>query len=248
MIKKTISIVLLLAVAHYLDAQTVGIGTTAPSSSAMLEIKSSDKGLLIPRTSTTTRNTIPGVKGLLVYDTTTSSFWFHTGSAWTESASGNNVWGVNGNGGTNPSANYIGTSDNVNVVFKRANTRAGLLATGNTSFGVSALNELGTGNNNTATGYRSLFSNTTGDRNSAYGQFSLYYNTTGDFNVAIGSYALDSNSTGYNNTAVGTSAMLANTTGYQNTAVGSDALRYNTSGVAIPQQVFVLCFTTPPAV
>src|SRR6185503_1666523 len=118
------------------SSQNVGIGTTTPSNSAMLEIKSSDKGLLIPRTSTATRSTIPGVKGLMVYDTTTSSFWFHTGAAWSEVPSTGNVWNTNGNSSTNPSVNYIGTADNVNVVFKRFNTRAGFLATGNTSFGV----------------------------------------------------------------------------------------------------------------
>src|SRR5688572_23390286 len=97
---------LMLVAAPSIFSQGIGIGTTTPSSSAMLEIKSNDKGLLIPRTSTNTRITIPGVKGLMVYDTTTNSFWFHSGSVWSEVSSSNNVWSTNGNGGTNTSVNY----------------------------------------------------------------------------------------------------------------------------------------------
>ena len=60
----------------------VGIGTTSPSTSAILELKSSNKGLLFPRTSTASRLAMPGTKGLMIYDTTVSQFYFHNGSTW----------------------------------------------------------------------------------------------------------------------------------------------------------------------
>ncbi len=48
----------------------VGIGTTTPNASALLEIKSTTKGLLIPRMTQTQRNAIPSpVNGLLIYQT-----------------------------------------------------------------------------------------------------------------------------------------------------------------------------------
>ncbi|MDQ3192653.1 MAG: hypothetical protein M3Q58_13755, partial [Bacteroidota bacterium] len=50
----------------------VGIGTTTPDPSAILELNSSDKGVLITRTDTITVNNAPGTPatGLLIYQTT----------------------------------------------------------------------------------------------------------------------------------------------------------------------------------
>ncbi|MCI4669830.1 MAG: hypothetical protein MRZ79_16970 [Bacteroidia bacterium] len=56
-----------------------------PNSSAMLDIKSSSKGILIPRMSETERaNIINPANGLMVFDTTHNSFWFFNGSLWME--------------------------------------------------------------------------------------------------------------------------------------------------------------------
>ncbi|WP_338357484.1 hypothetical protein [Yeosuana marina] len=68
----------------------VGIGTTAPNASSMLDIDVSTldanakKGILIPRMNTTDRTAISSpANGLLVYDTTTESLWFYNGTATT---------------------------------------------------------------------------------------------------------------------------------------------------------------------
>ncbi|WP_372754257.1 hypothetical protein [Mariniflexile sp.] len=62
----------------------VGIGTNSPDSSSMLDIQSSSKGILIPRMDSTQRMAIASpVTGLLVFDTTTQSFWFYK-TSWTE--------------------------------------------------------------------------------------------------------------------------------------------------------------------
>ncbi len=67
----------------------VGIGTTTPDSSAALEIEATDKGLLIPRMDSTARKAIGNpAKGLMVYDSTTHSFWFFQETAWMELKSG----------------------------------------------------------------------------------------------------------------------------------------------------------------
>lgn len=63
-------------------AQNIGIGTTSPNPNALLDISSGNKGLLAPRMDSTSRKNIPATKGLLVYDTTYNSYWFHNGSAW----------------------------------------------------------------------------------------------------------------------------------------------------------------------
>lgn len=59
----------------------VGIGTIAPDPSAVLEVYSRTKGLLIPRVPATSSIGSP-VAGLLVYDESISSFCFHNGTAW----------------------------------------------------------------------------------------------------------------------------------------------------------------------
>ncbi|MFK5878098.1 MAG: hypothetical protein QM478_01235 [Flavobacteriaceae bacterium] len=66
----------------------VGIGTTNPNASSMLEIQSTSKGVLIPRMLTAQRTVIASpATGLLVFDTDTQSFWFYSG-AWVELATG----------------------------------------------------------------------------------------------------------------------------------------------------------------
>jgi hypothetical protein len=70
----------------------------------------------------------------------------------------NAQWSLNGNAGTNPPTNFIGTTDFVNFVIKTNNQQSGIIDLNlyNTAFGyMSAVNNT-TGNYNTAYGYRSL--------------------------------------------------------------------------------------------
>jgi hypothetical protein len=60
----------------------VGIGTTAPNSSAILDLTSTDKGMLVPRLTTLQRNAVVSpAQGLLVYDTDVQCF-FYFESSW----------------------------------------------------------------------------------------------------------------------------------------------------------------------
>lgn len=61
---------------------------------------------MLPRTSTATRLTIPNTKGLLVYDTISSTFWYNDGSAWQQISNGSSAL----NGTTNYIAKFTGTS------------------------------------------------------------------------------------------------------------------------------------------
>jgi hypothetical protein len=79
----------------------VGIGTATPHPSAILDINSTDKGLLVPRMTSAQRTAIPSpVTGLLVFDTDSARFIFYTGSAWSSipagQGSGPGSWTVNG--------------------------------------------------------------------------------------------------------------------------------------------------------
>jgi hypothetical protein len=84
---------------------------TPPHSSAMLDIKSDSKGLLIPRLSTSGRIGIATpAKGLIVYDTTLSTLFYHTGLAWNQLSTGaaTNFWNSNGTNIYNNNAGNIG--------------------------------------------------------------------------------------------------------------------------------------------
>jgi hypothetical protein len=73
---------------NYISVAQVGIGTTTPDASSMLDIQSDAKGVLIPRMLTSQRTAIlTPANGLLVFDTDTQSFWFYGGS-WTELSTG----------------------------------------------------------------------------------------------------------------------------------------------------------------
>src|ERR1043165_1079231 len=69
-----------------------GIGTTTPNASSLLEVKSTSKGVLIPRMTQTQRNAIASpIEGLLIYQTDhTAGFYYYSGSAWTAVSKGPN--------------------------------------------------------------------------------------------------------------------------------------------------------------
>lgn len=60
----------------------VGIGTTAPAASAKLEISSTTGALLLPRMTTTQRNALTAVNGMIIYNTTTGVIEGYEGGAW----------------------------------------------------------------------------------------------------------------------------------------------------------------------
>jgi starch-binding outer membrane protein, SusD/RagB family len=86
--RKIIILLPLLFCLSILYAQNIGIGTNSPNSNAVLDIKSDTKGILVPRMDSAQRKNIANTKGLLVYDSTFSSFWYNTGSEWLQVIAG----------------------------------------------------------------------------------------------------------------------------------------------------------------
>lgn len=81
--KKLLLLLVNLVTIATLVAQNVGIGTTTPSSSSLLDLSSTTRGFLTPRMTTAQRNAIVApVKGLLVYDTDVNAMYHFNGSAW----------------------------------------------------------------------------------------------------------------------------------------------------------------------
>jgi hypothetical protein len=75
-------------------AQNIGIGTTTPNASALLDISSSSKGLLIPRMSAAQMNAIASpAPGLVIYNTTDSSYYTRRSINWQKISYGDdNIW------------------------------------------------------------------------------------------------------------------------------------------------------------
>lgn len=88
-------------------AQGFGVGTVTPDSSSILDVVSTDKGVLIPRMTTAQRNSIVmPASGLLVYDNDSSAFFFYNGSIWRHI--GNSKWAQIGNDIYNTNAGNVG--------------------------------------------------------------------------------------------------------------------------------------------
>lgn len=80
--KKTLTLTFLCALMLNLNAQ-VGIGTTSPDSSSILDVSSTNRGFLPPRLTTAERQSIPSpADGLLVYDTDKEMIFVFTQTMW----------------------------------------------------------------------------------------------------------------------------------------------------------------------
>jgi len=231
----------------FVHAQNVGLGTATPHASAVLDITSTNKGLLIPRMTTANIAAVSNpAKGLLVYDSIKNELVANMGTPvspnW-QSIAGSGGWGLSGNSGTNAGNHFIGTTDNVALVFRVNNLQAGKIEVGNsgsTSLGWESAKAITTATYNTAIGTQALTSNAAANFNTAIGAQALRANTSGTLNVATGSWAMYSNTAGSNNTAMGHSALYQSSsnnnvgmgyyalggtnTGGQNVAVGSSAM------------------------
>ena len=225
----------------YAQKENVGIGTTKPDQSALLDLSSQSKGLLIPRMSLEQRGTIQNpANGLMIYQTDfLSGFYYFDGKNWNpftsvtnaNSVADANNWGLLGNAGTSAATNFIGTTDAVDLVFKVGDQKSGLISVsnGSTFLGyTSGLNN--SAGDNTGVGTQTLKSNTTGFGNSALGRFALLSNTIGEYNMGIGRAALYSNISGSNNAGIGSGALFTNQTGNDNLAIGASAMYLNQIG------------------
>jgi trimeric autotransporter adhesin len=119
-----ICIMLIIALSNICFGQNVGINNPNPNTKALLDLTSTDKGLLTPRMTQAQRVAMfpsadASAKGMLVYQTDgTQGFYYYDGVVWQFLNNGSAGWGVLGNAGTNPSTNFIGTTDNNDMVTK----------------------------------------------------------------------------------------------------------------------------------
>ena len=95
------------------DAQNISITNdgSAPHASAMLDIKSTTKGMLIPRMTMAQRNAInTPAAGLIIYQTdNTPGFYFFDGTLWASVGDAATTgWSISGNSGINSANHFLG--------------------------------------------------------------------------------------------------------------------------------------------
>lgn len=247
------------SVLAYSQNDYLHIGSSAKEASAILQIDKTDKGILIPRMTTTQRNAIVSpVNGLMVYDTTTNSFWFYDGTSWCNAAVPTSIFDKDGDTGVDveigadqddirmlmEGAIVLDIKENVHgqVIYRTnsggpsTNLFIGALCGGDSKpnlssvgVGYACLDSLTTGFSNTALGSGALFKNKTGFENTAVGSNALQNNLT-FWNTAVGGSSLSKNTTGNYNTSVGARNMLNNTIGISNVSVGATGMHNNISG------------------
>lgn len=236
-------------------SQSVGINNTgaSPDPSAMLDIQSTSKGVLIPRMNTTLRTGISSpATGLLVFDTTTGSFWYFTGASWKNLSVGSELSDADSDTKIEVEQSmdedsirltvkgheialidektfHLGASDGSVFIGKNAGKDDDGTNNNSTALGFNALQKDTTGWNNTAVGYESLSQSDAGDNNTAVGANAMKVTKYGDFNVAVGSSALLNNTAGAGNVALGYQTMYSATGAQRNVAIGHKSMFSNTN-------------------
>lgn len=237
--KITFFIALIIYAAVGLKAQNIfpssgsaGIGTTTPNASALLDMVSTSKGLLIPRMTQAQRNAIiTPATALMIYQTNgTKGFYYFNGTKWLAIGNDANKTLSNLTSPTAINVSLLPGSPNINDLGSLSKPWKSLYTGSDVNLnGIT----VGKGNNNiqtnTTVGYNTLSVNTTGFENTALGVSALNKNTTGTFNTAIGSYTLYKVTTGTNNVAIG-SAAQNNSNGSDNNTIGTDGLYLNVTG------------------
>jgi len=238
-------------------AQSVGVGTATPDAKAALDIRATDKGLLIPRLTAAQRAAIAAPpQGLMVYQTDGSAgggpgtgFWYFGGApaAWVfinpAGGGADNLGNHTATQALNLQAQALtGTGTDLGTTVGVGVRADGGLNLGQNGGGANvflgyqagqATTPSGTtsrGRRNMFSGYQAGASNTTGGDNLFSGYRSGFANTTGNTNLFMGYLSGASNTTANLNQFVGHESGAANTTGNSNHFVGYRSGYSNTTG------------------
>jgi hypothetical protein len=230
-------------------------GSTA-NTSALLDVKSTSKGLLIPRLSKTQKNAIAiPATGLLIFQNAPDSvgFQYYDGTKWlwlsntiyTDST----MWQTHGNTALDDNS-YLGHKDTTNINFKIANTRFGTIdflrrniflgrnagslsaaPSGSIAIGDSAgSNYIASNGNSVFIGFQAGKLVSTGFNNNMIGRSSGANTTFGSSNNFFGGRSGFHNTIGDGNTFIGVLSGEFNVEGNNNTALGLGSLRNNING------------------
>lgn len=243
----------------------VGIGTTSPNSSSILELHSENKGLLIPRVnlnSTADSTTLPSpAVSLLIYNLAEINdvipgFYYWDG-VWkplrtTILPSVGTNWSLGGN--TISSADFLGSVNFFPLRIKVNNNQFGKFhPNGGITLGYGALandnNAIAIGTNANAAADNQATAISPSSTASGYQSTALGYGSMSSNNSAM-ALGYQATATGYQSTALGYSSLSSNNStmalgsqssasGHQSTAVGTRAIASGQNATAIGFQASV---------
>src|SRR5690554_759405 len=154
----------------------VGIGTTTPASGALLDLTSTDRGLLVPRVSINNLGTAAPVTapttGLLVWNTFTGAgigvgYHYWNGTRWIPLGNGGVDWALGGNNIV--ATNFLGTTNNQPLNIRTNNNeRMRVQANGQTTVGFAGA--ANAGDQFSAVGTTGVAGYSGGSGNGVYGQ------------------------------------------------------------------------------
>ena len=222
-------------VTFFTNAQ-IGIGTSSPDPSSILDVQSTTKGFLAPRInlSSVTNSSIDGsntnAAGLMIYNTNASvtggsgvGYYYWDGSTWTAmkaSTTGGGSgdgWQLDGN--SISSGDFLGTTNYQALNLRVNNTQiSSFHPNGGISFGLGASSSI---NHAFAIGENASAGNTS---NYAFGKGA---NASGSSAYAIGESSVSSQNKSY---AIGTSSTASGTSSY---AIGEGSASLATGSYAI---------------
>ena len=250
MTKTSILLILIMLCTALLSAQNnIGIGTAAPHPSAIVDMQSTTKGMLIPRMDSTLRLGIasPAV-GLLVYDTDYDCFYYYRATGWYSLCSAAGGGGATGATGPTGAVGAMGSSGATGPTGAAGNTGStgatgpagaaglngstgptgprGTGATGPTGIGLTGpTGAMGpTGASDSSRDWHILGNSGTHSNVNFLGTIDSMPLVFRVWNQPSGRIEIDSN-TGI--TAFGYQALLNNTNGNWNTGIGYQALMHD---------------------
>ncbi len=242
----------------------VGIGTTSPDNSAMLEVTSTDKGILIPRVSlvainNTTTPVLTPANGLMVWNTNASvtggngiGFYFYNGTVW-QPVRSHTLDAAYDEGGAGLGRTIIADASPV-----RIDGSDGFWVTG--IHGTGALLETSTTNSKMffyprKSAFRAGFDNTNSWIDSSIGEYSVAFGRNnivsglaafgaGDQNSATGNYSA---TLGTFNSSLGIASFTAGNnniaSGENSFAAGNNSLASGANSMAIGRGLEAASFT-----
>jgi len=215
--------------------------------SAIFELESTDQGILIPRTDTTSVNNsypVPAT-GLMIYDSVALSFFVYDGVKW--SAVGSTTTTINDmiedadqdtkvylEEGVTDDKIKMKISGTDKLIFSSDQSFRSRIEFPNNGFNIAlgsqTLSSNVNGHKNIAIGTEALFNTDYGFENIAIGYHALHSNKGGFANIAMGNQSLENNDNGNNNIALGYLSLINNISGNDNIALGEQTLGFNTIG------------------
>lgn len=243
--KKVAPLLLLLLLSSKMLSQ-VGIGTTNPDVSSILDLKSSNSGLLIPRinlSSTSDNVTIPNpANSLLVYNTTTQKDvtpgYYYWNTKWMRLGIDESQWKLEGNT-LSTGTEFLGSKNYYPLFFKTNNTVIGKFhPNGGVNLGINSTTHpdgsVAIGQNANSSTQVGALALGYSSRALGYRATSIGYGATSTNNDAV-SIGYNSNVSGIYSAAIGfetrVTGQSAFALGYQTTASGylSSAIGNNAS-------------------